>query len=61
MLIELADERRTPLFSGAPAAKICFTPVCVSSKFPRTAQTQTFAPSCVTICAFCTAETPASG
>ena len=56
MLMELADE--SP--SGA-AEKMRLTPVWASSKFPSTAQTPTFRPACVTICAFCTALTPSRG
>ena len=63
MLMEFAEERRQPAGSASPfrAAKARLTPVWQSSKLPRTAQTFTFAPTCVTICAFCTGETPASG
>ena len=41
--------------------EIFFTPVWVSSKLPRTAHTFTLPPSCVTICACCTADTPPWG
>ena len=62
MLMELAEDRLTPLpsssFSLPTAAKMFFTPVCASSKLPRTAHTQTFSPACVAICACCTALTP---
>ena len=65
MLMELALERR--VFACAAqrcsrsSAKMALTPVCASSKLPRTAQTQTFPPRWVCICAFCTSLTPSSG
>ena len=65
MLIELAEvsswARAFSPSSPESAAKALFTPLWQSSKLPRTAQTVTFAPSWVTICARCTAETPPCG
>ena len=65
MLIEFALEseipRRRSSSSPASAAKACFTPVWQSSKLPRTAQTVTFLPSCVTIWARWIALTPPWG
>ena len=65
MLIELAEVSSCPRArsssSPASAAKARFTPVWQSSKLPRTAQTVTFCPSCVSICARCTFDTPPCG
>ena len=65
MLMELAEESRTPFPCSKPSrstwAKMRFTPVWASSKFPRTAQTQTLSPSWVAIWACWTGLTPPWG
>ena len=60
-----ALERRVLACAAQPflrsSANTAFTPVCASSKLPRTAHTRTFWPRWVRICAFCTSLTPSSG
>ena len=49
--VQPAAPRRS---ASALSAKMRFTALCVSSKFPRTAQTATLPPACVVICSSCT-------
>ena len=63
--MEFAEESLYPFSSSAFAysaeAKMRFTPVWQSSKFPRTAITFSFSHYVVHICRFCIFETPSSG
>ena len=60
--MELAEDRNQPRCESSAAnalsPKICLTPVCASSKLPRTALTATLLPVCVTICRRWISDTP---